>query len=477
MSHGCLVSSYITAGQIYEPELPSQLNPSEPPILLADVVTRYKELATPQISVIFSEFIEFSLLGVNPILEMTYQLIRTSHTINNSQILNEWTFRFNSEELLELGNVATIQPTVLTYTDDLIYELNLDSCVTYQLQLVLIKTNQVKELVLSNKSFIANVVSQAYENQLPYINEGKLFNPILKTQLTKFDDPLVLSRVPVNYVGYQEQAVEINFSCFVTSVLNEERENELVFRLVRYDECGCVKPLARWTFRRVFVNDTVISEPVVYNYCENIKESLRTTYVYEMQLVKAALSTNSYYDISQKSMTLKSYQSVRTNQHNKRGCYLVQRLPALTYTKVYKEYEVMRNVSTKEPFEVVKLEVTGVTNKLGVLLNYSQNLEFTYGGVNPTLIIVYRLMRCNMKTSEVVHLNTWTYKVTEIIGSDVKRLTSVEPLVLNYYDESIPNVKECTLTYKLEIIKLIADNTNFQSFNQQFSAIITPKVK
>ena len=311
--HKSYNKSFIKCGEIFDPELPSSLDQSQPPVVLAEVTVNADCIPNPCVLVKFSEFINFEILGIDPTLVILYRLVRKDNTTNNEQILQQWQFQFESAEIIEATNVNTNQPTVLNYCDCL--DEFVGEHLTYQIQIVQVQTNSVIGYGITNKSITATVIScvdddcldNKRESYIPFIECGKVFNPILPITLTEADKPVPLAQVTISFEEGTNICTLINFSGFLTSVLKEEDFNELIFRLVRTCSNSAQKVLRSWQFRRAFVNDTNIKEPIVYNYCECLNPKFDGCCTYVFELVKASLSQDSYYDITQKSMTAQVY--------------------------------------------------------------------------------------------------------------------------------------------------------------------------
>lgn len=307
MSIKSCLPSYIKCGKVYKTELPDNLDKSEPPIVLAEISINTKYIPRAFVLVKFSTFINFTLLGLNPKLNITYRLVRKNVCSEHAQILQEWEFGFASLDTLEIANLDTNQPTVLSYCDCL--DKYTSNRIIYRLEIVQIETNNVKSYGLNNKSITATVIrglKRCSKRYLPYIKCGKVFNPVLPLHLTKEDKPIVLTQLTINAES-DNTCVLINFSSFITSVLREGRFNNLTFRLVRTCSDCTTMVLKEWPFRRAFVNDTNIKEPLVYNYCECLNCKFNLSCTYKIQLVEAELSKESFYNISQKSMTAQVY--------------------------------------------------------------------------------------------------------------------------------------------------------------------------
>ncbi|KAB3532172.1 DUF4489 domain-containing protein [Alkaliphilus serpentinus] len=312
-------SPHVKCGKIYQIDLPYRLDESEPPIVLAEVNVNTKDIPMPCILVKFSEFINFTLLGLNPKFNIIYRLVREDRYLSYPQILKEWEFEFESSEMLEIANVDTNQPTVLDYCDCL--DRYTSGRITYRLEIVQIETNNVTSYGLTNKSFTAIVINGLKEEGkrhnsyfldrnlgfIPYVKCGKVFDPVLPIKLSKEDPPVILTQLIINTERNNDLCILINFSSFVTSILKEDHFNNLTFRLVKSCSDFTTQVLREWPFRRVFVNDTNIKEPLVYDYCECLNSKFDRHCTYTFALVEAELSEKSFYNISQKSMTAKVY--------------------------------------------------------------------------------------------------------------------------------------------------------------------------
>lgn len=124
------------------------------------------------------------------------------------------------------------------------------------------------------------------------------------------------------------------------------------------------------------------------------------------------------------------------------------------------------------PINLAKVKVNTRNIKMPcVLINYSQNLEFEILDFNPTLSIVYRLIRKNNYTKNIIVLEDWNYRAAEVIPTTVQEVKTIEPLVLNFCD-CLANKCDESFTYILQIVEIITENTSFNITNQEISAII-----
>jgi hypothetical protein len=151
--------SFLKCGKVFNPELPLQLDRSEQPILLGEVRVNTQPFKRPCVLIKFSEFINFSLLGLNPKITIFYRLVRESGRKKTAQILEEWEFAFESLEALEVANLDTNQPTVLNFCDCSVHPIN--GNVTYKLEIIQIETNNVENYGITNKSITAVILNEA----------------------------------------------------------------------------------------------------------------------------------------------------------------------------------------------------------------------------------------------------------------------------------------------------------------------------
>jgi hypothetical protein len=144
----------------------------------------------------------------------------------------------------------------------------------------------------------------------PFLECGKVFNPILPLQLSRKDVSVKLAQVTLNFDEMENPCLLITFSCFITSILRGERFNDLVFALVKScDEHSRPEVIKVWPFRRVFEADMNTKEPVVFAYCDCISTEGETGCTYTMELVRAHLSEQSSYDITNKILTAQVFNS------------------------------------------------------------------------------------------------------------------------------------------------------------------------
>ncbi|WLR42444.1 DUF4489 domain-containing protein [Bacillus carboniphilus] len=149
---------------------------------------------------------------------------------------------------------------------------------------------------------------------LPFIVQAKVFNPVLPIKLSRQQPPIKLTQLSFDVPQNIDMCVFISFSGFVSSNLRGEDFNRLTFRLIKKCEGFTVQNLQEYSFRRGFVNDTNIKEPVVYNYCQCISNRFISFCTYSFELVEAELSNNSFYNISEKNMTAQVYRGEEQHQ-------------------------------------------------------------------------------------------------------------------------------------------------------------------
>lgn len=305
---------YVKCGKVFEPDLPNALNKYEPPIVLAEATVDIQFIPSPYILIKYSQFINFTLLGLNSKIKILYRLVRIDNLSKDIQILQEWEFGFETADPNEISNVDTNQPTVLNYCDD--QNRHLNHILTYRLEIVQIETNNIKNYGITNKSITGMVLNSEYiyygVQSLPFAACGQIYNPVLPLHLTRKEKPIKLTQVSFRIQDDRNICLLINFSGFITSVLKEGHFNNLIFRLVEKVDNSNEILLQEWPFRRAFVNNTNIYEPIDYNFCDCAYSRFYKHYTYTIELIEAELSEESYYNISQKNMTAQVYQ--RPNQ-------------------------------------------------------------------------------------------------------------------------------------------------------------------
>lgn len=149
----------LTCGKTFAPDLPDQHDRSEPPIILGKVAVDTRSIQDPCVLTKYSEFIQFTLLGINSKLRICYRLVRIADT---AQILQEWEFLYDSTARVGIGDLDTIQPTVLNVCDCL--KKGFRDKLTYQLEIVEIETNGVQRFGLRNQVFTATSITGESEH-------------------------------------------------------------------------------------------------------------------------------------------------------------------------------------------------------------------------------------------------------------------------------------------------------------------------
>ncbi len=328
---------FVKCGKVFDTNLPDSLDMSMPPIVLGEVKVEVPDQRNVSVLVKFSEFIEFALLGLNPKLSIVYRLVRVNQRSNDAQILQEWEFLFESARVNEVGNLTTNQPTVLTVCDCL--EAGSSGPITYRLEITQIDTNSLNNLEIVNKSITATVLDEQTEDNHhrmrrgprgpllfldrnfslpkktasgePFIACGKSFNPVLPLRLTANEPPVVLTQVSVRPEAVKNPCVLVNFSGFLTSILRNADFSNLTFRLVKSRTDGSGRTvLQTWPFLREFVSDTNIKEPIVFNFCDCLDDKADAAILYTFELIEVALSRQSSYNITQKSMIAQVYSGI-----------------------------------------------------------------------------------------------------------------------------------------------------------------------
>lgn len=138
------------------------------------------------------------------------------------------------------------------------------------------------------------------------------------------------------------------------------------------------------------------------------------------------------------------------------------------------EVDLPNELTEKDkPINLAEVKVNTRNMKMPcVLINYSQNLAFEFSDFNPKLSIVYRLIRKSNHTGSRKVLESWNYRVSEVIPTIVQEVNTIEPLVLNFCD-CLSNSYNKAFTYILQIAEIITDNTTFNITNQEMSAIVS----
>ncbi|QHE51519.1 DUF4489 domain-containing protein [Pontibacillus sp. HMF3514] len=147
---------FLRCGKTFNPSLPNQLSFNQRPIVLAEVQIDPQSLENPCILIKYSEFIQFTLLGFQPLLSITYRLVRSTQNFLAQRTLDEWVFEFESPEPQEIGNLDTNQPTVLNYCDCL--ESNVQSPIIYRIEIARIATNNTQNFSILNKNITATAI-------------------------------------------------------------------------------------------------------------------------------------------------------------------------------------------------------------------------------------------------------------------------------------------------------------------------------
>jgi hypothetical protein len=132
------------------------------------------------------------------------------------------------------------------------------------------------------------------------------------------------------------------------------------------------------------------------------------------------------------------------------------------------------NRITKKDLPIVLAAVSVNTKNIQmpcVLVNYSQVLQFDIFDFNPSLSIVYRLVRQSNRTGKPKLLEEWNFRASEIFPTRVRGdINTIEPLVLNFCD-CLENDNEDSFTYIVQIADIASNNAAFRITNQEISAI------
>ncbi|RBW67899.1 DUF4489 domain-containing protein [Bacillus taeanensis] len=151
----------------------------------------------------------------------------------------------------------------------------------------------------------------------------------------------------------------------------------------------------------------------------------------------------------------------------------MQTIPFLNCGKVFKVNLPKKLMNNDPPINLAAVKVNPRNIEMPcVLFNYSQILEFEIFGLNPSLSIVYRLVRKSNHTGKIKVLEKWTYKASEIFPTVVQNIKSIEPLVLNFCD-CLDDRSNKSFTYIVQIEEIIVNNATFNITNQEISAIVS----
>ncbi|MDP4549590.1 DUF4489 domain-containing protein [Alkalihalobacillus macyae] len=144
--------------------------------------------------------------------------------------------------------------------------------------------------------------------------------------------------------------------------------------------------------------------------------------------------------------------------------------PTLTCGKILL-HQVPNKLSRKDPpltLATVTVNPTSV-NSPCVLFNYSQNVTFVADGEDPLILVVYRLVKLSKTTLKARVLDEWSFKVAEIIPTDVPSVKTIEPIVFNFCDW---NELTGPVQYIFQIAEIVTNNIRFSISEQEISAIV-----
>lgn len=109
-----------------------------------------------------------------------------------------------------------------------------------------------------------------------------------------------------------------------------------------------------------------------------------------------------------------------------------------------------------------------------VLINSSSLQEIITFGSNPTLSLVFRLVRFSHRIQKRKILEEWTLSAAELLPTPIEVDTlSIQPLVLNFCD-CLNEGHDTSFTYLLQLAAVDLNNIKVDITNQEFSAIVSP---
>jgi hypothetical protein len=478
----------VKCGKVLNGDLPLQLAPYEPPLVLGEVTVDPRKVKDPCVLLQFSQFNRFVVLGPSPQIYILYRLVREIRRDVYPQILQTWEFEI---DIASAGDLDTNQPNVFSYCDCL--GRSESDVVSYRFEIAEIETNNTNVLSNTNESFTATLLSKeqiqceksemgksgssCFENQTfhpktkteAYADCGRVFHPVLPQQLTKEEPPVPLAQVNIDTHDFNGSCFLITFSAFIKSILSSGGFNNLVFRLVRtchHDSSREV--LNQWPFRRVFPSAIILDEPVVFRFCDCLSNHTKEGCTYTMELVFVNVSEQSSYDIRQVSMTAQVF-----NSENSQSCMKNSVSPSLTCGDVSNVH--VPNRKTKLPIRLAKVKVnTAGMKKPCILINYSSMFEVRIiDGVGFNGSISFRLIRKSKQTRETKVLEEWSVSLRQVIPTRMNELIMVQPFVLSYCDCLEDHLGE-SFKYEVQISDYTVRNIAASIFNPVFTAVLSP---
>ncbi|MGM7684821.1 DUF4489 domain-containing protein [Cytobacillus sp. Hm23] len=135
--------SILQCGKVFDVSFPEELTKSDPPIDLAKVNIKIKGIKNPNIIFNYSQIIEFQNFGLNPIISITYRLIRTCNKKKQVKKLDEWNLLVSNVFPTTIPKINTIEPLVLNFCD----------CLSGIQSERLIYTLQIVEVITNNSTY------------------------------------------------------------------------------------------------------------------------------------------------------------------------------------------------------------------------------------------------------------------------------------------------------------------------------------
>lgn len=119
----------------------------------------------------------------------------------------------------------------------------------------------------------------------------------------------------------------------------------------------------------------------------------------------------------------------------------------------------------------VKVDVVDQRN-VCVLVTFSEFIEFALLGLNPKLLILYRLVRLNHHSSDAQILQEWEFLFESARADEIANLTTNQPTVLTVCDCLDTGIRG-PITYRLEISQIDMNSLeNLEIVNKSISATV-----
>ena len=139
---------FVICGKVFNPVLPQHLSKKDPPIILTQATVRTEGVSNLNILIDFSGFVT-STLREERFNHLVFQLVRSSHKHNTTEVLREWPF------LREFVSDTEIkEPVVYDFCESIPVK---DDTFTYTFKLVEVNLSEQSSYNITNKSMTAQV--------------------------------------------------------------------------------------------------------------------------------------------------------------------------------------------------------------------------------------------------------------------------------------------------------------------------------